>query len=509
VKNPKKPYKIPTALLARFREFVSLQLGLDFPEERRVDLERGIAAVAKELSCPDPASCIEMFLTTPLSRNHAEILASNLTIGETYFFRDKISFNILEKSVLPDLIMTRREQRRINIWSAGCATGEEPYSLAILLDRLIRDREHWQIQILGTDINTRFLEQAVHGVYGAWSFRDTPAWVKDKCFRKKGDKNFEILPHLRGMVTFAHHNLSEDVYPVALPPALDLILCRNVLMYFAGDRAVKAIRNFNRRLGEGGWLHMSPCDMSSTAAEGFSVTLFPGTAFYRKLAHQGQAPSDDSSGHLFARLPREEAELDGPMASATGPETQALPPGQPPVPDEREGAGAARGATDDYAEANSLFEQRSYSLAESKLLDLLASAPEDAPAMALLARVYANLGRLCEAGAWSERAINADKLNPAHHYLLATILEEQERRDGAATHLKRALYLAPDFVIAYFALGNLARREGKKREAERCFRNALALLAKYGRDEIVAGSEGLAAGRMSDIIQTLLLSGKG
>ncbi len=149
-------------------------------------------------------------------------------------------FEALEDRILPELIRSRSVgNRRLRIWSAGCATGEEPYSIAIALRRALPVPEDWRITILATDINPHILRKASAGVYGEWSFRNAPPWLKGTWFRPKKDGKLEILPEIRKMVSFAYLNLAEDIFPspVNNTNAMDLIFCRNVLMYFAAERA--------------------------------------------------------------------------------------------------------------------------------------------------------------------------------------------------------------------------------------------------------------------------------
>src|SRR6185369_3291595 len=135
--------------------------------------------------------CIERLVSGQLDKEQLETLAGHLTIGETYFFREQSSFDILENSILPDLIASRRGRgQRLRIWSAGCSTGEEAYSLAILLSRLIPDQREWQITILATDINSSALGKAVQGVYSDWSFRGVPQWIRQRYFKKTHDGRY-------------------------------------------------------------------------------------------------------------------------------------------------------------------------------------------------------------------------------------------------------------------------------------------------------------------------------
>jgi chemotaxis protein methyltransferase CheR len=148
---------ISPVLLAQLSDVIAAQMGLHFPRGRWHDLERGIRAAARELDFRDVAACIQWLLSSSLTQHRIAILAGHLTIGETYFFREPLVFAMLEEEILPALMRTRRERtRRLRIWSAGCATGEEPYSIAISISKVIPDMQEWDITLLATDINPRF-----------------------------------------------------------------------------------------------------------------------------------------------------------------------------------------------------------------------------------------------------------------------------------------------------------------------------------------------------------------
>ena len=169
------------SLLKALSSVVTRRTGLRFAPERHADLERGVRAAARELGFASADACAAWLVSSVATSEQVRILAAHLTIGETYFFREKTAFEFLERSVLPELIAARHKlDRRLRIWSAGCCTGEEPYSIAISLSRLLPNPEGWQIQILGTDINEQFLQTAREATYGEWSFRDTPAAVIEK-----------------------------------------------------------------------------------------------------------------------------------------------------------------------------------------------------------------------------------------------------------------------------------------------------------------------------------------
>ncbi len=485
---------VPDPVFSRFSRFVAEQMGLHFPPEREADLQRGIRSAAREFGFEDVADCIQWLMSAPLTRSQIEILAGSLTVGETYFFREKRTFEIFEEHVLPELAQLRRGgEQRLRLWSAACCSGEEPYSIAISLRKTLPDFADWHVTILGSDINPRFLQKASKGVFTEWSFRNAPSWLKEGHFEKVENEHWEILPEIKRMVSFSHINLAEDVYPSLLNDtnAMDIIFCRNVLIYFAPEQVKKVIENFYRCLTEGGWLVLSPSETSHVLFPQFVPVNFDGAVLYRKDSARTRpvdrrAPQVEETGPVFFE-PQTELVL----------ETVAAEPQEPAEPTTAEPPPGA------YDQAFALYEQGRYAETAETLAAPLSSPPVEPQAMALMARALANQGKLAEALVWCDKAIAADKLNPGAHYLRASVLHEQGSLIESAQSFKRALYLNPDFVPAHFALGNLARHEGKFREADKHFENALALTRGRPQDEVLPESEGITAGRLSEIITAM------
>src|SRR5574337_1744938 len=183
---------IPDALLREFSDFLASRMGVYFPPPRWADMLRGIEKAAPGLGFCGVEACLRGLMVSALSRGQVEILAGHLCIGETYFFREPAVFAALENDILPPLIAARRaSERRLRIWSAGCCTGEEPYSIAILLARLIPDLKDWNITITATDINLRSLKKASEGLYSEWSFRNVPSWIKESYFKRTENGHYE------------------------------------------------------------------------------------------------------------------------------------------------------------------------------------------------------------------------------------------------------------------------------------------------------------------------------
>ena len=285
--------RIPEVLLSRFGAFVAENMGLHFPQARRDALAKGMERAAGEFGFADPVACAEWLLSAPLTPRQIEILAGHLTVGETYFFREKRSFETLEREVLPELIRARRSERRLRIWSAGCCTGEEPYSIAMLLSRMIDPRE-WNVTILGTDINPRFLRKAAEGVYTKWSFRDTPSRIREEYFEAVEENRFAISPVIKKMVGFSYLNLAEDAFPSLSnnTNGMDLIFCRNVMMYFTPEQMRRTIRQLHRSLVDGGWLLVSPTEASHTLFAEFATVPFSGITLYQKEGWSGRGAGE-------------------------------------------------------------------------------------------------------------------------------------------------------------------------------------------------------------------------
>lgn len=508
------------ALLSQLNKIICKYTGLFFPKERQQDIIRGVETASPELGFATTESCMRWLVSSPLNKNQVGILASHLTIGETYFFREKISLEIFEKQLLPELIRSRQEEgRRIKIWSAGCSTGEEPYSIAIMLSKALINIKEWNITILATDINPRFLRKAATGEYGEWSFRETPRLIKEKYFKKTDKERYVILPHLKENITFAYLNLAEDAYPTFFnnTDSVDFIFCRNVLMYFEPEKRRQTIERFQRSLVEGGWLIVSPGEASDILPGVLAPVNFNGVTFYRKSTRPllnnniplsvktdlFKSPDIDTGpGTNYAsgnNIPTRAWLIDKNNEKARDAVDKQRTE-QEPLKKSRENI---------YEQAKNLYAGGNYSGTAEILAQALSnsnnSATEPPPleATILLIRTCANLGKFTEAMEYCSKQISCDKFNPGLRYLMATLLQEQGETDEAIVYLKRALYLNQNFVMAHFTMGNLMRSQGRPNESQKHYRIALDLLRRCEPEDILPESEGITAGNLTKIITVL------
>ena len=499
---------ISDAALSKLGWFVTDQLGLSFPRERFADLKRGLVSAAREFDFTDAEACITWLLSSSLSRRQIEILASHLTVGETYFFRDSNLFKIMEEEIVPGLVSKHRTAaRHLRIWSAGCASGEEAYSIAILLHKLIPDLEDWNITILATDINPGFLKKAENGIYSEWSFREVPMWIREKYFIKDKDSRNKIVPLIKKMVSFSYLNLAEDSYPSVTgnTNAMDVIFCRNVLMYFEAGRARSVIRKLYDALVDGGWLIVSPCEFSREFFLPFVTVHFPGALLYRKdLARAGAAEFPVWQERALVLDPQFTCDPVTPGESPLNigfsfPAPHSGP--DSPLQPSSEVAILSAPENHPYDQALDFYNQGLYPAAAALLIELC-SSNSDINAITLLSRALANQGNLAEARQWCEKAVILDKLNPGLHYLLGIIFYELGQLDAAMASLKRSLYLDQDFILAHFTLANINRSAERFKESNKNYKNALALLDEMAPDRVLPESEGITAGRLKEIINS-------
>jgi chemotaxis protein methyltransferase CheR len=299
---------IPRQQLAVLSDLVGRWTGLHFPQERYAELERGLVRASKDFGHGGTSSFVNFCLTTPeLTADQVQTLAWHLTIGETYFLRGGQTFGVLEREVLPEFLLARKDgERQLRLWSAGCAGGEEPYSLAITVSRLVPDLSNWNMTILATDINTRALQKANEGIYSNWSFRDTPDWLRPQFFAKTSSGDWAIRPEIKRRVTFSYLNLAADPYPslATNTNAMDIIFCRNVLMYFSADTMRRVVGRLHDALREGGCLFVAPSEASHEFFPQFERVATQGEIYYRKdgagasHAHHSARPAPPQGAHV-------------------------------------------------------------------------------------------------------------------------------------------------------------------------------------------------------------------
>lgn len=378
-----------------------------------------------------------------------DALAEELTIGETFFFRYAQQFQALRDRVLPDVIARNAAHRRLRIWSAGCSNGAEAYSVAALVLLVLGDRRpDWQVSIIGTDINRTFLAQARAGLFGDWAMRDVSPGDRAAAVERVGGA-WQVRPELRRMVEFRQHNLMDlRAQPLPDDPLadFDIVLCRNVMIYFDRSILEALVPKLAARLVDNGWLlvgHAESGDLFSTA---FETVPVPGATLYRRRSG-GARRATDWPVPKMAVPPR--------RFEPSGEPRQSAPPRRQPPPKALSPAAPIVEADGDWATAEARYRAE------------VASMPT----------------------------------SPLAHYFLALVLDHGERpAEVEAEHaLRRALYLDRGFAMAHFHLGALLRRRGDLAGALKAFSNALRSLSGLEENMSVPAAE-LSAAELRNVL---------
>jgi chemotaxis protein methyltransferase CheR len=495
-----------------FSQLIQARIGFKFNESRRDALGRALLKGSKQANCHSLEQYYTLLEINPNKSELWEDLIKALTICETYFFRDPDQIDVLKHNIIPDLVARRWNQRTIRVWSAGCSTGEEPYTLAILLRQVIPDIERWKISILATDINKNALHSAVQARYRDWSFRQADDNLLKTYFAKEGS-DYLLIPTIKNMVKFAYLNIAEDSYPNPENDThqIDLILCRNVTIYLSESVIQQIAHRFYQCLSPGGWLMVSPSETNDQIYYQYQVMRYEKAIVYQKLnqaknpenvwnpappveskkkTESGFSPHTELVDRPKQNLPRPEPAR--PIASA---HSKAEFRVSKPVP--------AMDIKTDSAEllkkCQDFVKQRQYEEARKCFSSYLGEHPEDFHARVQFAQMEANAGRKEEAQRLANEVIKKDPLNADAYFILAILQQENGEPDQALTTFKKVLYLSPNHILAHFYLSNLYHKKGLVKEASRHRSLSIQLAGQLKPDDILFGSDGLSSSDFLDM----------
>ncbi|OQX42823.1 MAG: hypothetical protein B0D89_00465 [Candidatus Sedimenticola endophacoides] len=424
-----------------------------------------------------------------------ERLIGELTVNETYFFRDRGQFKLLRYVVLPKLIEGRRAHGRLRVWSAGCSTGEEIYSLAILLDHLLAGESGaWRLELYGTDIDARAIDHARRGCYRDWSFRGVDPQLQQGYFTSRGGE-WTLLPRIHDMVRFHKANLLASVeYAPELPANdFDLILCRNVFIYFDREAIARVVGRLSAALAPDGYLLTGHNELFEQHLPQLETVVFPESVIYRRRGGAGEQPA---SAHPF------------PMAASRAPPKPPRPVSLtrrdsgrvPVVPDPARSAAAPT----DLTRAQALYEQGAYAAA-AEMAERAAGQRHDAyEGCCLRARCLANLARYEEALRVLEEALRLNDLAHEPYYLMAHIREAQGRTAEALGLLDRVIYLDPAFIPAYLDLAALHERMDNGARSRKLREVALRLIERLPLEAEVPPYSGLTVAELKAYVTELI-----
>ena len=480
--------------LQLFQRAIARRLGLRFDDGKLTFL----AEVLTERSAArgiDAGLYLEALVAERETATELSELVRRLTVGETYFFRHSEQFNAVRELVLPERAAARAHSRSMRLLSVGCASGEEAYTLAILV------REHlppaFNVDIQGLDINPDSLAKARAGLYTSWSLRETPADVRERWFTVE-DRNFRLSRGLREAVRFSEQNLVDAGAPGLPPETYDVIFCRNMLMYFTPEHMANIVERLTRALVPGGFLFLGHAETLRGLSQAFHLRHTHNTFYYQR-----KEASEASEPVVFATLPRLDDELPAaPSGEWVGAWLESVERSSDRIrvlsdvgrePQAARPVVQAGNASQTYLKAPlELLQDERFSEALASLQQLPEAQASEPTTLLLRAALLTHQGELGPAELACQRLLEVDELNAGAHYLLALCRERQDDLPAAAEHDLTAIYLDSGFAMPHLHLGLMARRRRDVEVARRELTQALWLLEREDASRLLLFGGGFA-----------------
>jgi len=495
--------------LEQFRAFVTRRLGLQYEDDRLEILAEVAWQRMAQVGDPSLDAYLERLISSPRAAEEIRALAEQLTVNETFFFRNADSFRALAEVALPARIRARRREKRLRLLSAGCASGEEPYSLAVLVREALPDLASWDVKIVGIDVNPAVLAKAAQARYSAWSLRATSEEARRRYFRADG-RDFVLAPEIQAMVTFEERNLVEEAPCFWRSLDCDVVFCRNVLMYFNADQVRDVVRRLTEALLPSGFLFLGHVETLRGLTQDFHLCHTHETFYYRlregsEGPHRdrecGSLPAAVGSATSWVEAIQRASERIANLAAGRTASSDQAPPG-PESSAEIAPPTAARKS--DLGLVLEALRQERFSDALEILCALPLEAREDPDALLLRAVLLTNNGKLAEAEVTCSRLLALDELSAGAHYLMALCREHANDLAGSLEHGQAAVYLDAGFAMPHLHLGIMARRSGETATARRELGEALTLLAREDASRLLLFGGGFSRDTLLQVCRSEL-----
>lgn len=399
---------------------------------------------------------------------HAPIwqdLLAALTIGETYFMRDPLHFQLLRERILPEH-MAHTAARTLRVLCVGCATGEEAYSLAITLREALPDFATWRLELLAVDLNERALETARRATYRHWSLRQSDASFVARYFHRNANDTYTLAQPIRQMVQFTQANLLE----LTTDTPFDLIFCRHVLLYCDKAAIAQAERKLYELLRPQGWLVLGQAETLRATREAWTMVIYPAAPLYQR------PKQPDKTSIRYARL--------------------AQPPPKDfaqPKPDEEA-----------YAQIVTALRQEGAAHAETLLMDLLARFPHDVRGHTLLGFAFANRRAYPEAESQLRLALQYAPLYADAHYVRAMMLHEQGKTSRMAQALQATLYCDRNHLLGLLLYGQHWQTRDEMNKARHFWARAYAVAQSQPAHAFVSDYSEITHGELAALLRGYL-----
>jgi len=510
---------IERAEIESFRTLVARRLGLVFEDGKLDYLADTLRTRVEAEGHGHGGRYLDRLSGAADWRDEWRALAEQLTVAETYFFRYWDHFRAFVEVVLPENAGPDGRSRVLRILSAGCASGEEAYSLAILIrEQHPAPDDAGMVSIVGIDVNPAMIQKASRARYSTWSLRETPPGLRERHFRVEG-RDFVLNEGVRSMARFEERNLIEPDPMFWRPNAFDVVFCRNVTMYFAPEVIRSVMERIRQSLTPGGYLFLGHAETLRGVSEGFHLKHTHGTFYYQLRANQKSqrstispaiealdasrdvpAPGPLDSGTSWFEMIQRASNRIRDLANSSG---TATPIGEESSARREPLTRALTGATRawDLGVVLDLLNKERFFDAMTLLSALPADSSKDPDTQLLRAVILTNGGDLFGAKEACMRILDVDELNAGAHYLLALCLEHEGNREKSTEHDQSAAYLDPAFAMPRLHLGLLAKRSGALEAAMMELEQALILLAREDSSRILLFGGGFSRDALVELCQ--------
>jgi chemotaxis protein methyltransferase CheR len=479
--------------LDRFAAAVVSRFGFHVHQHNQDQVDQVLRSCLERTGCDSADAYIARFGDAEFARTELLEIARELTVPESYFFRHPEQFHALTEAALPERMKDRHAARRLNVLSAGCATGEEAYSLSAAMTG-VSALHGWEVRIWGIDINPQLLQTARRARYSRWSLRALSETQRSRHFRQDGSV-WVLETERLSPVRFESRNLLEEDPEFWRPDWFDVIFCRNVVIYFSPSAVRALIERLTDCLAPGGFLFLGPSETLRGISQDFHLRHTHGTFYYqrRRPHEQSDVAARGVSGVQEPPMPSPAASPPGDRAwmstiAGAGTRIAELADRSRRQSDDLAGAkcpGPACASAHALDGIRDLLRQERFDDAQRAIGSLPHDAVADPDALLLQAVVLANRGEVSGAAEICRRLLARDELRPGAHYLLAFCDERRGDYRSAAEHDQTAIYLDPAFAMPRLHLGLLARRQGDVATARRQLDEALVLLAREDASRIL------------------------
>ncbi|MGV8120013.1 MAG: CheR family methyltransferase [Candidatus Xenobiia bacterium LiM19] len=456
--------------------YISRKSGLVFREKNLSALKSSIEKRLVFFGFDDILQYYMYLKFSEEGQNEIKNLYNLITVNETEFFRDRHRLRALTEKIIPEILDKKISSTVINgtpplisIWSAGCSSGEEPYSIAISLNEHRAQRFWYNIELLATDINTDVLSITLESIYDKRRMKNVDDRIKKKYFNENNG-GFQLTDNIRKIINFRYHNLIDEPVPFSSQKLWDIIVCQNVIIYFDKTTIEKLLEQFYHSLVDGGYLIL-----------GFSESLYgiPNlftTIYYEKIA-------------LHQKITKKSVEM--PPDKRRKPAKKSIPQTPQEVKEKKYS----------YDEAAELFKNEDIDSAQEMVMKHLKEHQDDEQAHFLYGKILFEKGLYREAEFEFKICLALNSSEPLVHYFLGLVYYRQDQPDDVIRFLKKALYLDKENALARLHLADAYAMINDIQNAKREYENTIKCLKKYPPENTLPLSKEIKCG---SIIETCI-----